>query len=94
MGEQQEYRQLTREELNALAGEELPERAAMSLINANIAIPVNAAVAANVGEGSSRTHVSTRSRQRIVQRSGRTQVTHERTTGGGDDDEPAGGSRD
>ena len=35
MGEQpQEYRQLTREELNQLAGEELPERAAMSLINA------------------------------------------------------------
>jgi hypothetical protein len=31
-----------------MAGEELPERAAMSLVNANIAIPVNAAVAANV----------------------------------------------
>ena len=44
----QEYRQLTREELNAIAGEELPERAAMSLINANIAAPINAAVAANV----------------------------------------------
>jgi hypothetical protein len=43
-----EYRQLTREELADLAGEELPERAAMSLVNANIAIPVNAAVAANV----------------------------------------------
>jgi hypothetical protein len=42
-----EYRQLTREELNALAGEELPERAAMSLINANVAAPVNAAVALN-----------------------------------------------
>jgi hypothetical protein len=44
----QQYRQMTREELNALAGEELPERAAMSLINANVAAPVNAAVAANV----------------------------------------------
>jgi hypothetical protein len=44
----EEYRPLTREEINALAGEELPERAAMSLINANIAIPVNAAIAANV----------------------------------------------
>ena len=44
----QEYRSLSREELNELAGEELPERAAMSLINANIAIPVNAAIAANV----------------------------------------------
>jgi hypothetical protein len=43
-----EYRQLTREEINQLAGEELPERAAMSLINANLAIPINAAVAANV----------------------------------------------
>jgi hypothetical protein len=48
MDEQSEYRQLSREELNELAGEELPERAAMSLINANLAIPVNAAIAANV----------------------------------------------
>jgi hypothetical protein len=48
MGEQQEYKQLSREELNAIAGEELPERAAMSLINANIAAPINAAVALNV----------------------------------------------
>jgi hypothetical protein len=43
-----EYRKVTREELSELAGEELPERAAMSLVNANLAIPVNAAVAANV----------------------------------------------
>jgi len=43
-----EYRQLTREELEALAGEPLPERAAMSLINANVAAPINAAVAENV----------------------------------------------
>ena len=43
-----EYKTLTREELNALAGEELPERAAMSLINANVAAPINAAVALNV----------------------------------------------
>jgi hypothetical protein len=43
-----EYRQLTREELNQLAGEELPERAAMSLVNANLAIPVNVALAANI----------------------------------------------
>ena len=44
----QEYRPLTKEELTELAGEELPERAAMSLINANLAIPINAAIAANV----------------------------------------------
>jgi hypothetical protein len=48
MGEKtQEYRKLSREELDALAGEQLPERAAMSLINANVAAPVNAAVALN-----------------------------------------------
>ena len=46
MGE--EYRSLSKEELEQIAGEELPERAAMSLVNANIAIPINAAVAANV----------------------------------------------
>jgi hypothetical protein len=44
----QEYRSLSREELEAIAGEELPERAAMSLINANIAAPVNVAAALNV----------------------------------------------
>ena len=43
-----EFRKVSREELDQLAGEALPERAAMSLINANIAIPVNAAIAANV----------------------------------------------
>jgi hypothetical protein len=49
MGKQQsEYKTLSREELNKLAGEELPERAAMSLINANVAAPINLALAANV----------------------------------------------
>jgi hypothetical protein len=48
VAETQEYRKLTRDELEKLAGEELPERAAMSLVNANLAIPVNAAIAANV----------------------------------------------
>jgi hypothetical protein len=43
-----QYKALTREELNELAGEELPERAAMSLINANVAAPINLALAANV----------------------------------------------
>jgi hypothetical protein len=54
MGEQgPEYRSLTREELNALAGEELPERAAMSLINANVAAPINLAAALNVASDDS-----------------------------------------
>jgi hypothetical protein len=51
MGE--EYRKLTRDELNEIAGEELPERAAMSLINANVAAPINAAVALNVASDNS-----------------------------------------
>ena len=41
-------RELTADELDAQEGAELPEREAMSLINLNAAIPVNAAVAANV----------------------------------------------
>jgi hypothetical protein len=48
-----EYRALTREELEKLAGEELPERAAMSLINANVAAPVNLAAALNVASDDS-----------------------------------------
>jgi hypothetical protein len=50
MSEQQEaqFRSISREELDEIAGEALPERAAMSLVNANVAIPINAAVAANV----------------------------------------------
>jgi hypothetical protein len=48
-----EYSKLTREKLNELAGEELPERAAMSLINANVAAPINAALALNVASDNS-----------------------------------------
>jgi hypothetical protein len=39
---------LSGEELQAQGGEELPDREAMSLIDLNVAAPVNAAVAANV----------------------------------------------
>ena len=39
---------LTEAELEAQGGEELPDREQMSLISANLAAPVNAAVAANV----------------------------------------------
>ena len=51
--EKDQYKPLTREELEKLAGEALPERAAMSLINANVAAPVNAALALNVLNDSS-----------------------------------------
>jgi hypothetical protein len=39
---------LTPEELDGAQAEQLPDREQMSLVNANIAVPVNAAVAANV----------------------------------------------
>lgn len=48
MADQVEFRKLSREELDEIAGEPLPERAAMSLINANVAAPVNLAAALNV----------------------------------------------
>ena len=48
MTKEQDARGLSDEELREQDGEELPDREAMSLINANIAVPVNAAVAANV----------------------------------------------
>lgn len=44
----QEERELTPEELNAEGGAELPDREAMSLVNANIAAPINLAAALNV----------------------------------------------
>ena len=39
---------LSNEELEAQDAEQLPDREQMSLINANLAAPINAAVAANV----------------------------------------------
>jgi hypothetical protein len=39
--------ELSKEELEEQDGEQLPDREQMSLINANIAAPVNAAVALN-----------------------------------------------
>ena len=39
---------LTPEELDAENAADLPDREAMSLVDANVAVPVNAAVAANV----------------------------------------------
>jgi len=40
--------EVTDAELDEQSAEELPDREQMSLVNANIAVPVNAAVAANV----------------------------------------------
>ncbi len=40
--------ELSSDELEAQGGEELPDREAMSLVNANVAAPVNLAAALNV----------------------------------------------
>jgi hypothetical protein len=42
------YEPLTQEELDDITGEPLPEHAAMSLVNANLAIPINPALGLNV----------------------------------------------
>jgi hypothetical protein len=44
---------LSSEELEAETAEELPDREAMSLVNANLAAPINAAVALNVASDGS-----------------------------------------
>ncbi len=62
-----EFRKVTREELDSLAGEALPERAAMSLINANIAAPVNAAVALNALSDGSTAYANATQTAPIVQ---------------------------
>ena len=67
MSEQQKFKKLTREELNALAGEELPERAAMSLVNANVAAPINAALALNVASDNSIAYADAEQYAPIVQ---------------------------
>jgi hypothetical protein len=53
MSEQQDYKKLTREDIDEITGGELPERAAMSLVNANLFAPINAAVALNVASDNS-----------------------------------------
>jgi len=48
MADDKKQQELTPEELEQEQAADLPEREAMSLINANVAAPVNAAVAANI----------------------------------------------
>jgi hypothetical protein len=67
MGKEHEYKQLTREELDKIAGEPLPERAAMSLINANVAAPINAALALNVASDNSIAYANAEQNATITQ---------------------------
>ncbi|MDQ5823045.1 MAG: hypothetical protein M3441_02405 [Chloroflexota bacterium] len=76
---------LSEEELQSQDANALPDREAMSLINANLALPVNAAVAANVlSDGS------------IAYADADQQALIDQSTGGGNwtdlaDDAPTGG---
>jgi len=53
MAEDITKQQLTSEELEAQDAEQLPDREAMSLVNANVAAPVNLAAALNVASDNS-----------------------------------------
>ena len=44
----QQQEELSQEELEQQGAQDLPDREAMSLVNANLAAPINAAVALNV----------------------------------------------
>jgi hypothetical protein len=58
---------LSQEELEQQEGEQLPAREAMSLINANAAIPVNAALALNILSDSSLAYASAEQNVTITQ---------------------------
>jgi hypothetical protein len=62
-----ESTELTPEEMDAESVEELPDREAMSLINANLAAPINAAVAANVLSDNSVAYANAEQTAPIVQ---------------------------
>ena len=62
-----EYTTLSAEEIEAIAGEPLPEKAVMSLVNANLAAPINAAVAANVLSDNSIAYANAQQTGDIVQ---------------------------
>jgi len=71
MGKKNErFHPLTREELDELAGEPLPEKAAMSLINANVAIPINLALAANIASDHSVAYANAQQTVDITQSNG------------------------
>ncbi len=58
---------LSREELEQQQGEALPNREAMSLINSNIALPINAALALNLLSDNSIAYASAEQTVNITQ---------------------------
>jgi hypothetical protein len=60
-------RDFSQEELQSQSGQELPDREAMSLINANVAAPINAAVALNVLSDGSVAYANAEQSNTIIQ---------------------------
>jgi len=60
-------RGLSQDELQHQSGQELPDREAMSLINANLAAPINAAVALNVLSDGSIAYANAQQSNTIIQ---------------------------
>ena len=58
---------LSQDELQHQSGQELPDREAMSLINANLAAPINAAVALNVLSDGSIAYANAQQTNTIIQ---------------------------
>jgi hypothetical protein len=63
-------REITAEELEAQNAEELPDREEMSLLNANVAAPINAAVALNALSDGSTAYANATQDAPITQSSG------------------------
>jgi hypothetical protein len=57
----------SQEELQNQSGQELPDREAMSLINANVAAPINAAIALNVLSDGSVAYANAEQTNTIIQ---------------------------
>ncbi|MDQ1688583.1 MAG: hypothetical protein QOK42_1558 [Frankiaceae bacterium] len=58
---------LTEEELDQETGEQLPDREQMSLVNANVAAPINAAVALNALSDNSTAYANAEQTAHITQ---------------------------
>ena len=67
--------ELTREELQALDAEQLPDREQLSLINANVAAPINAAIALNVLSDNSIAYANATQDVTIIQSTGSSMPT-------------------
>jgi len=67
MSEEKKDQELSAEELENQDASELPDRENMSLINANLAAPINAAVAANVLSDNSVAYANAEQTAPIVQ---------------------------